>query len=391
MLQYVRPYLNETITCPGSATIINVLLLIGIAIGSVLAYFVTKLLLRVLERLILRSPTTWDDDLLNDRFMKAISQLAPAMAVRWLIPGLFGETADSVYWLSAITSLYLVWAFVRIFVIFIGNLYNAFLLRPKLKGYAVKGIFQMFKLIFICIGVIIGVSILVGKTPVVILSALGASAAVLMLVFQDTILGLVASVQLTANRMLNRGDWIETDIGGINGEVLEVTLTSVKVRNWDNTVSTIPPYSLIKGSFRNYQPMKESGGRRVTRPVYIDINTVRFCTPGELAELERLGWLEGLDIDKASKVVNLQLLRRYLDAFLGSHPQVNKSMTYMVRQLQPTNAGLPVELYFFVANTEWKSYEAIAADILDHVYAVVHTFGLSIFQAPAGKDLEKRV
>ncbi|MDE6467604.1 MAG: mechanosensitive ion channel family protein, partial [Muribaculaceae bacterium] len=293
MLETVRPYLSEHITCAYSGTIINVILLVAIAISSVACYYVCKGLLGILERIILRSPTSWDDDMLNTRAMRAISQLAPALAVNWLIPGLFGDSADSVHWLSAITSLYILWAFVRILVILTGNLYEAFLHRDNLKVYAVKGVFQMFKLIFICIGVIVGLSILIGKSPTVILTALGASAAVLMLVFQDTILGLVASIQLTGNKMLQRGDWVENKSNDVNGEVLEVTLTAVRIKNWDNSVSTVPPYSLLKSSFRNYQPMKLSGGRRVQRPVYIDVNSVRFCSEAELETLRSKGWLDG--------------------------------------------------------------------------------------------------
>ncbi len=389
MLETVRPFLNSHISGPWSAALINLILLVGIFMVSIAVYYLTKWLLRAVEAVVLRSPTSWDDDLINPSFMRAVSQLSPAMAVRWLIPGLFGETVESVHWLSALTSLYIVWAIVRIFVIFVGNLYTAFLRRPKLRGYAVKGVFQMVKLIFIGIGVIVGLSILINRSPATILTALGASAAVLMLVFQDTILGLVASVQLTANKMLKRGDWIEADNSGINGEVLEVTLTSVKVRNWDNSVSTIPPYSLIKGSFRNYQPMRSSGGRRVVRPIYIDMNTVRFCSAAELSHLDEIGWLEGLGIDPSSRIVNLQLLRLYLDAYLGRHPEVNQQLTYMVRQLEPTPSGLPLELYFFIRNVEWKAFEGIASDIFDHVYAVVHEFGLSIYQTPAGTDLER--
>ncbi len=389
MLETIRPFLHEHITGSFSGAIINTLLLVAIAAGSVAVYYICKTLLRIVERVILRSPTEWDDDLLDPRMLRAVSQLAPAMAVNWLLPGLFGETPSSLRWLSALTSLYILWAFVRILVIVTGNLYTAFLKRPQLRMYAVKGVFQMFKLIFICIGTIIGLSILIGKSPTVIIAALGASAAVLMLVFQDTILGLVASIQLTANNMLRRGDWIETKANDVNGEVLEVTLTAVKVKNWDNSVSTVPPYTLIKSSFRNYQPMRDSGGRRVTRPIYIDINTIRFCTPEELESLRAKGWLEGIEPEQAARVVNLQLLRRYLAAYLASHPDVNHKMTTIVRQLEPTPSGLPIELYFFITNVDWTPFEGIASDIFDHVYAVVGEFGLSMFQTPAGTDLSR--
>lgn len=389
MLEKVRPFLSRVTDLPSDSIVIGMLMLAGIAVVSVLVYYVTKWLLVFVEKIILRSPTEWDDDLVNARMLQAISQLSPAMAVRWLLPGLFGDSANSLHWLSALTSLYILWAVVRILVILIGNIYRAFLKRPPLKVYAVKGVFQMIQLIFISIGIIIGLSIIIGKTPVAILTALGASAAVLMLVFQDTILGLVASIQLTANKMLQRGDWIEDKANDVNGEVLEVTLTAVKVRNWDNSVSTVPPYSLLKGSFRNYQPMRRSGGRRVERPIYIDMNTVRFCTPEELDALSAAGWLEGIDADKAAHTVNLQLLRRYLERYLSTHSEINHDMTCMVRQLSPTQSGLPLELYFFIANVEWVSFERIASDIFDHVYAVVRHFGLAIYQTPSGIDFAR--
>ena len=169
----------------------------------------------------------------------------------------------------------------------------------------------------------------------------------------------------------------------------DITLTTVKVRNWDNSISTIPPYSLVTDSFRNYQAMRESGGRRVERPIYIDVNSVRFCTPEELRALSERGWLEGLDIADASRTVNLHLLRRYLDHYINHHPSVNHSMTAMVRQLDPTPSGLPLELYFFTNTVEWVAFENIQSDIFDHIYAIVAEFGLRMFQTPAGEDLRR--
>ena len=390
MIELFREYLAQHLSFPGNGTVISLILMAAIAVAAVAFYYITKLVLNLVERFVLRTPTTWDDDLLNTRMMRAISQLSPALAVNWLLPQAFAEDGGTTTGIiSVLTSLYIVWAIVWIFVIFTGNLYNAFLIRPNLKAYAVKGVFQMFKLIFIGIGVIIGLSILIGKSPVVIITALGASAAVLMLVFQDTILGLVASIQLSANKMLQRGDWIEARTHDVNGEVLEVTLTAVKVKNWDNSVSTVPPYALMKGSFRNYQPMRTSGGRRVERPIYIDLNTVRFCTAEEVENLRSKGLVEKEDIGNDGREINLRLLRRYLVRYLQNHPEVNHSMTTMVRQLEPTNSGLPLEMYFFLSNTSWVEFESLASDIFDHIYAVVHEFGLSMFQTPAGTDLSR--
>lgn len=414
MVETIRTFLASSITGAFSSQIITLVLLLGIFLVAVLAYFVTKLLLTALEKAILRSPTDWDDDLLNPRFMRAVSQLAPALIVSWLLPQFFADTPQSVRWIDMLTSFYILWAIVRIIVIFIGNLYDAFLKRDNLRPYAVKGIFQMFKLIVIGVGVIIAISLLINKTPIAILTALGASAAVLSLVFKDTILGLVASVQLTANNMLSRGDWITVPKHDLNGEVLDVSLTTVKVRNWDNSVTTIPPYSLISDSFRNYRPMQLSGGRRVDRAIYIDVNTVGFLTPDRLDELRRDGFIAATDKPDNSnnydnsdnsyknysnyknylpdssdnlRVVNLRLLRDYLENYLRNNPAVNPEMTLMVRQLDPTPSGLPVQLYFFTRTTAWVDYEHIQAEIFDHVYAVVPRFGLSIFQSPAGTDL----
>lgn len=375
------------ITGAGSGVIIGVILLTGIALAAVIGYFLTKWTLELFEKLISRTKTKWDDDLLNPLMLRAISQLTPAIVVNWLLPGLFGTSVSAIKWLTALTSLYILWAAVRIVTIFFDNLYNAFLHRRRFRAYAVKGIFDTFKLIAICIGVIVGLSIIIGKSPVVIITALGASAAVLLLIFQDSILGLVASVQFTANKLMTRGDWIEDKSHDINGEVIEVSLTAVKVRNWDNSVSTVHPYALMKGSFRNYQPMRRSGGRRVDRSIFIDLNTVRFLTADELTPLRHEGFIT--DEEMSARQVNLKLLRSYLERYLVNHDNVRHDMTTMVRQLEPTPSGLPLQLYFFVDNVAWEAYEALASDIFDHVYAVVSLFGLHMFQTPAGADLSR--
>ena len=228
-------------------------------------------------------------------------------------------------------------------------------------------------------------SILINKNPGYILTALGASAAVLMLVFKDSIMGLVAGVQLSANDMLRPGDWITMSKYGADGDVVEVTLTTVKVQNWDKTITTIPPYALVSDSFQNWRGMKESGGRRVKRSVYIDMRSIAFCTEDQMAEFEKRGWLEGVEREDKF-VVNLHVFRNYLEDYLQHHPRVNSSMTIMVRQLQPTAQGLPLELYFFSDGTDWIPYEHLQSEIFEHVFAVLPTFGLRVFQSPMGID-----
>lgn len=385
MIQAIKEYLTSTVAPAYGQTATDILTLVGIAAAAVVFYYVTYFLLKFVELAVGRTHTTLDDDLFNKKILRAVSQLAPALVVKYLLPGFFGD--GSYRWLDVLTKLYILATVVFILVIFLSNLYETLYRRPRYRAYAVKGLFQMAQLVCICIAVIYAISIMIGRSPATILTALGASAAVLMLVFKDTILGLVASVQLTANKMIRRGDWVVCESHHANGEVEDISLTTVKIRNWDNSVTTIPPYSLVSESFRNYQPMRRSGGRRVDRSVIIDANSVRFLGPDELAALREKGWLEGLDVDVARSEINLRLLRRYLTAWLAADPRVNEKLLLMVRQMEPTPSGLPLQLYFFCHEVRWKEFEEIQSDIFDHVYAIIGEFGLRVFQSPTGADL----
>ncbi len=384
MVEKIRVFIDSLTPDTWPAWLTSVAICAGIAILAVITYYICIYLLRIVEKVIGRTPTDWDDDLLNQRLLRALSQLAPALTVNWLLPAILGHTPGTYRLLSALTNLYILWTVIHILCVFIDNLYEAMSHRRKLKAYAVKGFFQMFKIIFIAIGVIVALSMMIGKTPLTILTALGASAAVLSLVFKDTILGLVASVQLTANKMLQRGDWIVVPGLDANGEVVDISLTTVKVRNWDNSVTTVPPYSLISGPFRNYKPMQATA-RRVDRSIFIDINSIRRLSASELAELEKEGLVTAEDV--AERTVNLGLLRRYLERRIAAEPLVSKKYTQMVRQEEPTPSGLPIEIYFFLTCTEWVKFEHAAADIMDEIYAAVPLFGLRLFQTPAGADL----
>lgn len=381
---FLSSFLSESVA---SKALLPVSLLV-IALFAYLAYVFCHSVVAMVVRVVTsRTASTWDDDLLNDRFLKAFSQLAPALLVAYLLPDAFSGEGKVYTWFTKLTEFYIVWAFVNLANRFLQNLYDAFDKRKKYKIHTLRGVFQILKLFFVCVGVIIGISILFDKSPFAILTAVGASAAVLMLVFKDTILGLVAGVQLTANDMLKKGDWIVVAKSGANGEVIDVSLTTVKVRNWDNSVTTVPPYTLISESFQNFKPMQQSGGRRVIRSVYIDLNSIKFCTPEQLSHLIERGWLKEEDIQDARHTVNVELLARYLERYIETHPDVETKMTHMVRQLQPTPQGLPLELYFFTNKTEWVTYEHIQASIFNHVYAVVAEFGLAMYQAPAGADI----
>lgn len=380
----IRTFLLNSFSGAHQMEYFTVSVLVGIAVLMVASYYLCEVILMLVSKLVEKTETDWDDDLLNTRFLKALSQLAPALVLNWLLPEFFFRETDPIHWIKLVTSLYILVTVVYIICVFVGNLYDAMARRESTRLYAVKGIFDMIRLVVVAIGIIIGISMIIGKSPMVIITALGASAAVLMLVFKDTLMGLVAGVQLTVNRMLHAGDWIIAEKHGINGEVEEVSLTTVKVRNWDQSVSTIPPYALITDSFKNYQPMRDGGGRRVERSVFIDMDTVRFLDETEISRLHAKGWLEGINIKKAEKIVNLGLFRYYLEHWLSEHPDVRHDMLYMVRQMPPTESGLPLNIYFFLKQTAWKDFEHKQSDVFDHIYAVVHEFGLGFFQTPTG-------
>ena len=211
-----------------------------------------------------------------------------------------------------------------------------------------------------------------------------------MLVFQDTIKGFVAGVQLIANDMLRPGDWITMPKYGADGDVMEVTLTTVKVRNWDKTIVTVPPYALVNDSFQNWRGMYDIGGRRIKRYLNIDMNTIRFCTEEEMEKFKQQPWMESFAAT-GNEEVNLYIFRHYVQYYLSHHPKVNTGMTMIVRQLQPTSHGMPVELYFFSADTDWINYEYLQAEVFDHVIATLHTFGLKAFQSPSGMDFHNTI
>jgi len=278
---------------------------------------------------------------------------------------------------------------------------------PISNQLPLRGIFQGLKLVAaILIGIMI-VSLLMGKSPLLLLSGLGAMTAVLMLVFKDPILGLVAGIQLSANDMLKIGDWLEMPKYGADGAVTDIGLTTVKVRNWDNTVTTIPTYALISDSFKNWRSMSESGGRRIKRSLNIDTASVHFLSEEEQRRLQRNPLLHSylnvktqelsqhnqeIAVDLASplngrRLTNLGTLRAYLEAYLRAHPRIHQNMTLMVRQLAPTPEGLPLEIYAFTNTTVWAEYESIQADIFDHILAVIDEFGLRVHQTPTGNDM----
>ena len=356
-------------------------------IAYVLDMICRKIVMPGVRKVTAKTQITWDDYLLNDDVLNNVCHLIPPVVVYALIPFAFPHEPALLEFVLKICWIYITVVGMKLVCAFLTSLYTISSEHEKLKNHSMKGFYQMIKLIVICIGSIIIISTLIDKDPIAILTGLGAGTAILMLVFQDTIKGLVAGVQLTANDMLRPGDWITMPKYGADGDVIEVTLTTVKVRNWDKTITTVPPYALVNDSFQNWRGMFDMGGRRVKRSINIDMNTVRFCTEEELAEFKKQPWMEGFEAT-GKEEVNLYIFRHYVMHYLTHHPKVHQGLTMIVRQLQPTAQGMPIELYFFSANTAWVKYEALQAEVFDHVLAVVHRFGLKVFQSPTGLDLQ---
>lgn len=361
------------------------------AIGLV-SYLCTALfryvVMPAVQKLTERTKATWDDYLFNDRVMKAFRRIIPPVLWYVLLPFAFAADSSVLPVLLKACNIYLV--VVSLFFIseFLHSLYEISSEHQKLRNRPLKGIYQMFNLMAVVVGFILVVSIIVNKSAGTVLAGLGASAAIIMLIFKDTILGLVAGVQLTANDMLRPGDWITMNKYGANGYVREVSLTTVKVQNFDKTITTIPPYLLVSDSFQNWRGMREAGGRRLKLSVNIDANTVHFCSPDELCSYEEKGYIAKGQYDSADRpVANTQVYRNFMMDFMSRHPNVNKDLMIMARMLQPTPEGLPLELYCFSVFPDWKPFELFQGEVLDYAIVMASEFGLRIFQRPAGSDL----
>ncbi len=378
-----------------------------VVVLSIAADFIAKrLILSSLSYIITRSKSKWDDAILQQGALNQLAHLVPAIVIFVLTPFALEGMDTTIVFIKGITKIYMVIVLMLVLDSLLNTvevIYGSFRVSKEIP---IKGFIQITKIAVYFLSTIFVVSILLNKTPVYLLSGLGALAAVLMLIFRDSILGFVAGIQLAANRMVSNGDWIEMPKYGADGDVLEVALTTVKVQNWDKTITTIPTYALISESFKNWRGMQDSGGRRIKRAVNIDMNSISFCNEEMLERFGKVQYIseyidtkkaELEEFNKATKVDNASLangrrmtnvgtFRAYVKAYLHNHPMINEQMTFLVRQLQPTENGLPIEIYVFSKDQAWANYEAIQADIFDHILAVVPQFDLRVYQNPSGSD-----
>ncbi|MDG1358120.1 MAG: mechanosensitive ion channel family protein [Akkermansiaceae bacterium] len=387
------------------------LLLVAFA-AAILSYWVVrKLVFGAISKLVLKTESDWDDELLNSRLFKWLSLLMPAVIILIAAPHAIITHHDGVPIFSSFIQITAKISIVVLSFLAISSLLN--ILERIYSGFEVsrelpvKSFFQVIKIILVLAAIILIVSTLIGKSPVLIFSGLGAMTAIIMLIFKDSILGLVAGIQLSANRMVARGDWIEMPKFGADGEVLEVALTTVKIRNWDKTITTIPTYALISDSFKNWRGMANSGVRRIKRSVSLDMSSVAFLDEQSLDRLRKISLLKSYLTGKeeeiqtwntqhadsanpinARSLTNIGTFRAYIREYLKNHPKISEKETLLVRQLQPSENGIPVEIYVFTTDNRWAYFEDIQSDIFDHFLSVLPEFGLRAFQAPSDHSFQ---
>lgn len=405
VLSYLQTHgLNEAEAKMGLTTMMVLVSLILIVIVEMLT---KRILLNVIDSFATKTKTRYDDLLVKHKVFNWLFHLIPPLLLYNLaVPALqfYPRGIDVV---QSLALLYLTVIFVFAILSALDALLEYYNQSSVSRKLPLKSFIQVIKTIVVSVGVVIVISNLIGQSPVVLFSGLGAFTAVIILIFKDSILGLVAGIQLTTNNLVKVGDWIEMPKYGADGDVIDISLVTVSVQNWDKTISTIPAYALISEGFKNWRGMSESGGRRITRSVTIDMNSVRFCDTDMLEKFGRVQLLQSYlrekthevseynqrhGIDTSSpvngrKLTNLGTFRAYLVAYLRNHPKINPDMTFLIRHLQPNENGIPVQIYVFSNDKVWANYEAIQADILDHVLAILPFFELKVFQAPSGADI----
>ncbi len=384
-------------------------ILIIALVAFIIDYFSQKILLRVISKVVSKSKTSWDDMLFNRKVFNKLVHIFPAIVVQYMIKYYLADYVTLVKLLNNVVSIYIIIVSIRAIVSLINGLHDIYLTLPISKDRPIKSYLQIVIIMVYFVGIIWMLSIAMDKKVVYFFTGLGAIAAVLMLVFKDSILGLVGGIQLSANDMVRPGDWIEMPSRKADGDVIDISLHTVKVQNWDKTITTIPTYALVNESFINWRGMQQSGGRRIKRSINIDMTSVKFCTPEMIERFKKIKVLkhyvetkqeelrihnEKNEIDETVKVngrrmTNLGTFRKYIENYLRNHPKINQDMTFLVRQLHPWEKGIPIEIYVFSNDIVWANYEAIQADIFDHILAVVPEFELSVFQNPTGSDFKQ--
>jgi len=409
---YLKEWLVNLGLSEDVSILINTLIfLIAIILLAFLVDIVTKkIIISLIGRLVRKTKTKWDDIFFERKVFNRLAHIAPALIIFYTIGYAFIDFHPN--YTSIVqggAKIYMLLIGLLVTDSFINALHQIYCTLPISKNRPIKGYVQGVKIIIYFLGIILILSILINKSPKVLLTGVGALAAVLLFVFKDTILGLVASIQLSANDMVKSGDWIEMPNYNADGTVTEISLHTVKVQNWDKTISTIPTYALVSEAFNNWRGMEESGGRRIKRSINIDMKSIKFCTKEmiekykkihvlkdyikkkevELSEYNKENKIDESILVNGRRLTNIGTFRKYVEEYLKKHPKIHNDMTFLIRHLQSTEKGLPIEIYVFSNDQVWANYEAIQADIFDHILSVIPEFELNVFQNPTGEDFQK--
>ncbi|MDT8416079.1 MAG: mechanosensitive ion channel [Flavobacteriaceae bacterium] len=414
MIEKILYWANDLLVRQGMETemaaYVNLLInLTALAIIAKLFHFFTrKLIIGFFVRLARKSKTHFDDFLVRNRTPRLLAHLVPLAVIIPILPLVLRDFPKIATVVDEIVAIYFVMLSLWIVRSVLRTIKDYMKTRESFRDKPIDSYIQVFMIFAWMIGILIIFSIITGKSVWSFLGAFGAASAILLLIFKDTILGFVASIQVSVNDIVRIGDWITMEKYGADGDVTEINLVTVKVRNFDNTITTIPTYYLISDSFKNWRGMQVSGGRRIKRSLFIKVNSVRFVAQNEIEKFAEIQFLSEYiqhrqrDIDKHNQqnnidksllingrnLTNLGLFRKYIDQYIGAHPAINKDMMIMTRHLQPTTQGIPIEIYAFSRDKRWENYEHIMADIFDHLIAAVSFFDLDLFELPSGKDFK---
>jgi miniconductance mechanosensitive channel len=379
---------------------------------AILADIITRrIIVSGIKRIVRKTKTQIDDILIQRRVFHKLAHIVPGLLIYSTAGFIFSDYPALGDIVTRLALIYIIIVLLLSIDSFINALHQIYLTTPISEGRPIKGYVQVVKIIIYFIAIILIIASLTKESPGKLLTGLGAMAAVLMLVFKDTILGFVASIQLSANKMVVPGDWIDMPSHNADGTVIDISLNTVKVQNWDKTIATIPTYALVSDSFRNWKGMEESGGRRIKRSLNIDMNSVRFVDDEMAEKFKKIQLLKDYVVNREEEIrkynednkidgsilvngrrmTNLGTFRKYVEEYLLQHPKIHNDMTFLVRQLQPDEKGLPLEIYVFSNDQAWANYEAIQSDIFDHILAVLPEFDLKVFQNPSGRDFQNLV
>ena len=382
-------------------------LILILFILSFFSWYLTKILIvRFVHKIFLKTKVVWDDVLIEKKVFEKISYLVPAFIIVFIAPYIFGDFPKVIAYVIILSNIFIVIVIIRIattvLTVFDEIVSNTLILKDK----PITSYIQVLKIVVYFIGGILILSLILGKSPFYFLGAMGAMTAILLLIFKDTILGFVASIQMSVYDMVRVGDWISMPKYDADGDVMSINLNTVKVQNWDKTITTIPTYAFITDSFKNWRGMSDSGGRRIKRAIYLKVSSFQFCDEKMLSQFKKYKLIQDYiiakenDVQKSNskildreivsvnirRLTNIGVFRIYAEKYITAHPDINKEMIIMVRQLESTSKGLPLEIYCFSSEKEWLQYETIISDIFDHLLTITSEFELEVFEEPTGND-----